>query len=314
MLFSKSKQLKKAVINYFNYVKETIAFMQLDEETALSINTKLKEGSELIEKNKFKLAFEILSTELVEQYIILDRVGIQKVREIIKFSRLNKKWEYDLRRIHSQGYVMGSWRLEDAEPIAKENKYTFYKPSLAITSQLQKGNLVKLTFVFDSDNDEHPRGERMWVKVTEVSTDHFKGELDNHPFYLHELYAGDTIQFEHKHIIDHDLDIHEPNLVDQYINRCFVTSKVLYEYKEVNYLYIDESIEIDEDKHYEDSGWRIFVGDETDEYVNDPENIHFVSLGAVLKRDDSFIHLLEAPIGATYERDENGVFVMVEEK
>ena len=43
------------------------------------------------------------------------------------------------------------------------------------------------------------------------------------------------------------------------------------------------------------------------------DNIHLVSLGALLNMDDSFIHLLEAPIGATYERDENGIFVEVEE-
>ena len=153
----------------------------------------------------------------------------------------------------------------------------------------------------------------MWVEITEINGEKFKGRLDNHPFYLHELYAGDELVFEHKHIIDHDLEMSEPNLVDKYYDRCFVTNKVLYDNAPINYIYREEPMENDEERDYVDTGWRILSGDESDEYMDDSENISLVSLGAVLSRDDSFIELLESEIGTSFERNENGIFEKINE-
>lgn len=50
----------------------------------------------------------------------------------------------------------------------------------------------------------------------------------------------------------------------------------------------------------DDSGWRITAGDETDEYMDDPANIAYVSLGAVLRRDDSFRDLLDTRAPCAY--------------
>lgn len=308
MIF-KTKKRKQAVKEYFAYVETEILPFEKQIEVIDGVKRHLKEGIELIDSNEWAIAFENLSSELVEHYIILDRKGIEIVKKVIELCKLDKNWELDLRRIESAGYVMGSWKLVDSEKLAQKNKYTFYKPSREITQKLQAGDIVKMTFEYESTNEDHPLAERMWVQITEVNGDKFKGILDNHPFYLHELYAGDEINFEHKHIIDHNLDISEPNLPSRYYDRCFVTKKVLYENAPINYIYREEPMEKDEERDYEDTGWRILSGDESDEYMDNSDNICLVSLGAVLSLDDSFIDLLDSETGTSFKRSENGRFV-----
>ena len=51
------------------------------------------------------------------------------------------------------------------------------------------------------------------------------------------------------------------------------------------------------------------AGDEDDAYPSDADNLFYVSLGAVLNRDDSFVHLLDAPVSSVFERNpETGAF------
>lgn len=311
MIFNKDKKRKQAVVDYFNYLSSEILPKDSDSEVAKSLIEVYESGLVLIDNNEWGVAFENISEQLIEHFFILDRQGIEYARKVTDLCKLNPEWEFKLRRIDSLGYKKGSWQLSNAEELAKEFKYTFYKPSRKITNQLEIGNIAKVTFEFNSNNEDHPSAERMWIQITEVKEDGFVGLLDNSPFYIHDLYAGDLVEFEHKHIIDHDLDVTEPNLVDKYINRCFATSKVLYDNHKVHYLYREEPMEKDPERDYEDTGWRIMAGDETDEYMDNSENIHLVSLGAVLTRDDSYIELLDAPIGSAFEKNEKGKFELI---
>ncbi len=311
MIFNSKKRIQ-VVKDFFEYVESEILQTEKKSEVSNKIKKQLETGFALIENNECKLAFKNLASELVEHFIIIDRQGTDIVKKVIKFCKLNKKWEFDLRRINSLGYKMGSWKLTDSEKLAKENKYTFYKPSRKLTKNLKIGNIVKLIFEFDSSNPKHPSSERMWVEITEISGEKFKGILDNHPFYLHELYAGDEIVFEHRHIIDHNLELSEPNLVEKYYDRCFVTNKVLYDNAPINYIYRENPMKKDEERNYVDTGWRILSGDESDEYIDNPENISFVALGAVLSKDDSFVDLLNSEIGTSFERNKNRVFKKIE--
>jgi hypothetical protein len=190
----------------------------------------------------------------------------------------------------------------DAEPIARANKYTFYKPAHELIAKVRPGEIVKLIFEFDSDDPAAPRAERMWVKVTQVQPDGFLGELDNDPLYINDLACGDRVAFQSCHIINTEHDDHD-NLVEKYIGRCLVTKRVLEGEDPPGYLYREES------DHEDDSGWRILAGNETDEFLDDPANCTFVSLGAVLSANDSFIHLLDAPAGSAFVRDKtSGTF------
>lgn len=310
MIFGNKR--KKKVTEFFDYVEEELIPLEKELEPIRLIKNQIKEGRELIDNNEWGIAFENLATELVEQFIIVNRKGESIAKEVIKLCGLDHDWVLKLRRLNSDGYVPGSWTLVDCEELAKENKYTFYKPSRNITDRLEVGNLVKLNFQFESTNDEDPLGERMWVIITEKSQNKFKGTLNNNPFYLSELYYQDIIEFEHKHIIDHDLEISEPNLVDKYIERCFVNNQIIFEQESINYLY-REPTEDDYEGDYEDSGWRLMTGKETDEYMDNPDNFSFVSLGVVLSIDDSIIEILESEIGTAYKRNNEGIFEIINE-
>lgn len=51
------------------------------------------------------------------------------------------------------------------------------------------------------------------------------------------------------------------------------------------------------------SSTRSTAGDESEAYMDEADNVACVSIGRVLSNDDSFIDLLDAPIGAAFERD-----------
>lgn len=190
-----------------------------------------------------------------------------------------------------------SWRLDDAAIIAAQHPYTFYKPSAEAIALLRPGNLVKLIFAFESDDPAAPGAERMWVKISRIEGDRFYGTLDNDPRYIRDLEDTDPVQFESRHIIQTDLDDPRGDPTARYRPRCFVTRRVLEDGVRVGYLYRESPDSKD------DSGWRILCGDETDEYMDDPGNIAYVSLGAVLTRDDSFRDLLDTPAPCAYCRD-----------
>jgi hypothetical protein len=201
-----------------------------------------------------------------------------------------------------------SWVLEDAQKLSEQYPYTFYKPSKEVVGMLTPGNQVKLIFEFHSDTPEAPRAERMWVTIDSFDGRCYRGTLDNRPRYIKDLRLGESIQFEEKHIVDTDLKDPVPTIVDKYAVRCFVTRRILYDGSTVGYLYREEPDQQD------DSGWRIMAGDESQEYMDDSKNISWVSLGAVLREDDSIVHLLDAPIGAAYERNpDTNQFDMIDE-
>lgn len=191
-----------------------------------------------------------------------------------------------------------SWRLIDADAVALAHKYTFYKPSRDLIARVRPGELVKLIFEFDSDDPAAPRAERMWVKVTELRPpDGFSGTLDNTPRCIKDLALGEQITFEARHVINTEHHDDDDNLVNRYMRRCFVTKRVLEGDDPPGYVYREAPDRPD------DSGWRILAGNETDELLSDPANLMYVSLGAVLGRNDSFVHLLESPVGSAFVRD-----------
>ena len=192
---------------------------------------------------------------------------------------------------------MPSWRLENEVARAAKHKYTFYTPSAEEIARIRTGENVKLIFHFDSDDPTAPEAERMWVVVDSIDgAGGFTGRLDNRPGWITDLKPGDFVAFRDVHIINTEHD-RPDNIVNRYMPRCYVTQRVLRDGARVCYLY---RVEPDNDK---DSGWRLTAGDETLEYLNEQGNIAFVSLGAVLNLDDSFLTLIESPVGSAFARD-----------
>ena len=127
--------------------------------------------------------------------------------------------------------------------------------------------------------------------------------MDNDPAYIKDLKYEDPIEFHECHIIDTDIDDPVPSITDKYIKRCFVTNNILYDGQPVGYLYREEP------EYEDDSGWRFTTGTETDEYMDDSNNSSYVSIGAVLREDDSLVDLLDREAGVAFVKDEEGNFI-----
>ena len=65
--------------------------------------------------------------------------------------------------------------------------------------------------------------------------------------------------------------------------KCFITKDVLVNKKKIKFMYHEQP------DNESDSGWRFFSGDETQEYVDDSNNLIFISLLEVIQNVDSSI-------------------------
>jgi hypothetical protein len=91
------------------------------------------------------------------------------------------------------------WELEDIAHNATQFVYDAPLPPLARRHDLKPGELVKLCFITEEEEEETDV-ERMWVKVTGKENGLYYGTLDNDPFTEH-LKAGQTIWFHANHVL-----------------------------------------------------------------------------------------------------------------
>jgi len=84
---------------------------------------------------------------------------------------------------------------------------------------------------------------------------------------------------------------------------CFATDRIMVDGCKVGYMYREEP-----DGDF-DSGWRFTAGDESGEYMDNPDNSGIYSLNVVANNDPEIIPFLTSPCGSYFARDENGVFV-----
>ena len=202
------------------------------------------------------------------------------------------------------------WYLEDTRELAEAAPYTFYVPSPEVIARLHTGDMVKLIFRYDEDDES---GEALWLRLSEIDGDEFIGLLDSSPAATPELQVGDEIEFNVYHIVDTQLDDPVPNIVQQYAPGCYVTRRVYDDEQPVGALY-RESPDETEEEIPDFSGWNIMAGDEDDDYLDNPDNWVYVSLGSVLDIDDRIIDVLDAPYDSEFEYDpESDSFVEVED-
>lgn len=77
---------------------------------------------------------------------------------------------------------------------------------------------------------------------------------------------------------------------------CFASDLITVEGMKVGYMYRDEpETEID-------SGWRFLSGFESEEFINDPNNLAMHELNTIANYDRDILPFLSAPLGSAFER------------
>lgn len=205
----------------------------------------------------------------------------------------------------------------DGGTLRAEAPYTFFLPHPWLINAVRVGDLVKLGFVYDPPGEKY-EAERMWVDVQGIVEGRYSGQLVNQPDEPKtDLEYSDKVTFTRENILDvllvdqsrlPDVEVDRERLPDlpderEYWDRCLVDDCVVYDGGPVEYLY-RELPEVLENDKYPDSGWRIRgrQGHASDDEM-DQREVSLVALGAVLNRDDSWLHLIDAPTGSAFMRD-----------
>ena len=143
----------------------------------------------------------------------------------------------------------------------------------------------------------------------------------------YKLEYGSEALIENMADVDHVLDIHRPNTQLGFVRPnqktflihkedilpmltdwegpegCLATDRITVDGAPVGYMYREEP-----DGDYPDSGWRFTAGDETDEYMDDPDNSGIYALNTICNYDPDIIPLLHFPYGTVFYRDSDGNF------
>jgi hypothetical protein len=205
--------------------------------------------------------------------------------------------------------------IVDPAPLAARAPYTFFLPSAAEVAAIAEKDLVKLLFEYDHEIEKWG-AERMWVKVTDVDGHRLAGTLANDPDEpTSPLEHGERIEFTRDQVLsivwEHPDAAPQPEDYREYWDRCLVDDCVLDGTEPVEYIYREEPGMAQEGDKYPDSGWRIRgrQGDATDEDMEE-RKFSYVAIGAVLNHDDSWLPLIDVPVGAAFMRDfESGEYV-----
>lgn len=197
---------------------------------------------------------------------------------------------------------MKSWELEDVETAARNNQDSFFIPAREERNSQKIGDLVRLHFLLKEPKDDAPRAERMWVEIIKSKSllGKYVGVLTNQPQYIRDLNAGDKIEFYPKHIARTIVKKDDSRWIDSYEKMALVSKMYLEKDTTIRFLYREEP------GREEDSGWRMFTGNESDEYNNDSQNVRIVNVGWLLDRDPTLLEPLKGEYGSAFERSEKG--------
>lgn len=153
------------------------------------------------------------------------------------------------------------------------------------------------------------RAVHTWVTIKNVDANALIGRLANQPFEkTSSLKVDDAVRFQLHHILTiqwaHPEAAPPPREYREHWERCLVDESVPNGSEPVEYIYREEPDMQEDGDKYPDSGWRIRgrVGEASNE-ESSAGKPQYVAIGAVLNRDDSWLSLIDAPIGSCFMRN-----------
>jgi hypothetical protein len=203
--------------------------------------------------------------------------------------------------------VPALYEVVDPRPIADLAPYTYFLPDPEVLHAIRAGDYVKAVIKAVPPSEKYD-AERMWIEIKSVEEGWLEGELDSEPQDMPNLVRGSKIRLLLSHAVDVIINnpLRAAALTNkppsrEYWDRCLVDKAVLDGDLTVEYIYREVPDMGQEDDEFPDSGWRI-RGD-TRGIPLDGREIAYVALGVVLNRDDSWLHLIDEPIGSRFEKD-----------
>ncbi|MBO9621012.1 MAG: DUF2185 domain-containing protein [Niabella sp.] len=90
--------------------------------------------------------------------------------------------------------------------------------------------------------------------------------------------------------------------VIKYGGACYASDKITVEGRPVKYMYREE-------RDFEnDSGWRFLSGTESQEYLDDPDNLMIYDVNTIANYDPAIIPYLKADVGSGFIREKDDLF------
>lgn len=191
------------------------------------------------------------------------------------------------------------WMLENVEKANQLYPNSFFIPSLKERKGQKKGDLVRLHFIINNPGEEKPRAERMWVEIKDkkLLSKKYIGILTNQPVFIKTLNQGDMIEFEPRHVARTIIKESNPLWLEIGEQMALVSKKCLEDRNIIRWMYKEIG------DREEDSGWRIFAGDEDEEYNNDSRNIAIVNIYFLLDKDPTLLIPFKSKVGSAFERE-----------
>ena len=208
-------------------------------------------------------------------------------------------------------WVGADYEITDPGPIALSAPYTFFRPAPEEISAIGPGDLIQATIRSNPPSLKWD-AERLWFTVLSVSDDQFEARLESEPYDMPSFPKGRIIEVPRQAIVGLVFADERPRIPEprQYWERCFVDGSVLEGTRRIAYLYREDP-ETSTGDTFPDSGWRVRASTAGQSALEaEKEAVQYVALGAVLNKDDSWLRLLDSPVGSSFRRDfETGIWI-----
>lgn len=203
--------------------------------------------------------------------------------------------------------VKPSWYLINAKKMAVDNKYLIHSPSDAVLDRVEPGQAVQVVLGITKFSAAEIKAESLDLEVVGiVRPGVFQGKVLNDSVICSEISKGCLLEFDRTHILHTQLIDDTLSIPQRFSGKCMVSACVLNGESNIGMIFRESP------GSPEDSGWRIFSGEESREYLADIKNYCVVTLASILSIDDTFVNLLDSPWPVRFSRtecDENFVEV-----